>query len=159
MGPTGYTELRGHIGSYFVAAFTDARPNGGVQIGGPGTETRGHGFHRARRNARRRAAPAGVHRRHGAMPFVHEQDRNAVGGLYRDHRSRRVFQQRIPLTQHAAAAFRRHTRRRMNLLQSGEVSKQRGDIGLPGAEPVDQPIERIELADAIDLAVVLVEHN
>ena len=104
----------------------------------------------ARRRSRRRPAPSGVDRGHGAMALVDQQHRDAIGGLDGHDRARRVFEQRVAFAENSGASSGGDTRRRVDLLQGREVGEQRGNVGEARAEAVEEPRERIELGDAVD---------
>src|SRR5882762_4114851 len=74
-------ELGGDFGADFVAAASDGRADGGEQVGGVALELHLHladGFHDY---AGQSASPASVDGGDGALFRVHEENRDAVGGL------------------------------------------------------------------------------
>jgi len=74
-------ELGGDFGADFVAAGADAGADGGEQIARVGAEVHLHFADGFGGDAGEGAAPAGVDGGDGAFFGVHEEDRDAVGGL------------------------------------------------------------------------------
>ena len=74
-------KLGGHFSADFIAAATDGRANGGKQIARLGFEVHLHLADGFNDDALERAAPAGVNGGDCALFGIHEENRDAVGGL------------------------------------------------------------------------------
>ena len=85
-GPFGEdgTELRRDFGADFVAAFTDARTDGGTNIGRLGTEIAVHFFNGSGDDGRHSAAPTGMHGGDSAFIGVEQQNGYAIGSAHTD---------------------------------------------------------------------------
>src|SRR6185312_8195727 len=76
-------KLTRNVRAYFVAALADARPDGGVHVRCCGAIQPVHFFEGADRNMRRRSTPSSMHRGHGAVPVVGQQDGVTIRGTNR----------------------------------------------------------------------------
>ena len=159
MRPSLLSEPGGHFRPNLVAALTDPWTDGGMQVARQGAEARAHSVHRRGDNLRRGAPPSGMYGGDGAMAAIHQQNRHAIGRLDGDYRAGPVFQQRVALTQNAAAALGIYHGGGMNLFEGGEIFKPGWNIALARAEAVNQPRQRVELSGTVDLAGILVEHE
>ncbi len=157
--PPPISEMGGHFGSDFVTALADAGADGGVEAGRIGAETGAHGFHGSGGDFRDRAAPAGMHGGDGAEALIGEEDRQAIGGLYRDHGARCVLEKRVAFAENAGAAGGGDALGGMDLFESRQIVEERGDIGEPGPEAMDQPREGVEFGYTIEVLSVLIEHD
>jgi hypothetical protein len=96
-----------------------------------------------------------VDRGHRAPTLIHQQDRDAIGGLDRDRVTGSVFDDGVGLTQDARASFGCDARRGVDLFDGGERVRQ---AAVTRTEAVDQPREGIELAGPVEVIRVEVEH-
>lgn len=82
---SGIGELRGEfgdkVGGDFVAARTDRRADRGKEIGGFGAEFELHAADGLLRDSGESAAPTGMNGGNGALFRIHQEDRDAIGGL------------------------------------------------------------------------------
>jgi hypothetical protein len=159
MRPAKLPKLRGDLRTDLIAAFPDAWSDSGVKVSRFRAELPVHGFYRSVRNARNSTAPSCMHGGDSAMALVDQQNRHAIGGPDSDDRAGPVFEERVALSQNSAAAFGGDAIGGVNLLEGGEIGEPGWNIAPARAETVDEPRERIELADAIDLPGILIEHG
>ena len=141
VSPSLPSEVRVHLWSNLVAAFSDAGSDGGVEVGGIGAEAPAHGVHGMLGHAGGGAAPSGMHGSYGVAALIGQQDGNTVGGLDGDDRSSGILEQRVTLAQDATAAQGFDAIGGMNLAHGGELGKPARDIGGARAETVQQPLE------------------
>ncbi len=90
-----HAELGGNLRADFVAARSDRRTDGSMEVFGSGTELVSHGPDRGLHNGCDRTTPTGVNGGDAAMDGVGQQDRHAVGGLNSDSNARCVLDESI----------------------------------------------------------------
>lgn len=83
-------EFLDNVGTDFITALTDARADGGENVGRSRREFHLHAAQRFCGDARDCAAPSGVNGGDGAMTRIDEQNGNAVGGLNREKQAGRA---------------------------------------------------------------------
>ena len=75
-------KFNGYFGADFIAAAANRGADGGKQVGGFCAELHLHMTNGLHGDAMESAAPACMDGGDGAIAFVHEEDRDAVGGLH-----------------------------------------------------------------------------
>src|ERR1035438_8267251 len=153
------SEMCRHLRAHLVAALADTRTDCGMQVRGARPEAPAHGGDSIRHDARRRAAPAGVHRCHRPPPLIHQQNGNAIRRLDGHHAAWLVLDQRVAFAEEPGAPLGGYAPTGVNLFQRGELREAGGNIGQARAEAMHQPWKSVELGDAVDAFGVPVEHD
>src|ERR1041385_8939284 len=93
----GFAELARDLRTQLITARADTGTDSRMQVGGARAELASHGFRRPSRNLERGAAPAGVNGSHSVICSIHQENRKAVGSLYRHDIA--IGKQRVALTE------------------------------------------------------------
>lgn len=150
--------MRGHLGSYFEAAWADSGSNGDDQILRLSPEMSCHCFHGPRSDFRHNPAPSSVDGGYRVISGIRDQNRKTIGRSDRQSYPWLIGDQCVALALRAVR-FHHQNAVGVNLLGCGQAAVRRPAVTQAGAKSMLEPRQAGERVRPINVVTVAPEQN